>query len=262
MLYILTEDEGAGYQFWTAVNKRLLGNRAKVISTHGCGNVLYLLGVKKSKFAPKSMEPLPIKGTDGVLVFLDDTGDDMVSKTMDILSDYYREHPIAHYIHITGIYSFEELILSFTDLEKWVDNPDKLLRNAITDIRKSADTSGDRPYSYWSACSSWITQFEEKYGTRFSTREQLSKAVLYRFTKYIKSFEIRPVKPSKLGACWYTSCANRTQQGYTKDCEKCGLTNHRLTGAQKLLELNDKSLMSAPGRFTLRDLVKLVKEEG
>lgn len=255
MVYIVTEDSGAGFQFWEAVNNELLLGKAHVISTNGSKNMLYTIGItNEPKNDKANLDRIKLSPGDTLIVFLDEIGDRhslFVRRYIDMYMQNFCTD--VRYIRVCGVYSFEEFILSFTQLEHWIPNNDTLLLEALYDIRKGIGANSR--YNYWEAESDWQSKFQAKYGNQ-STREQLSKAVLFRFTQYIKSFTVRPKRPSELGICWQTDCENHIKSAGSMQCSKCGLVNKHMAASEKLLELNDNSVLNSG--VTLRDIIDLI----
>lgn len=235
MLYIITEDAGSGHQFWKNIYKTYIINDPFIVENHvikGYG-IERIYSVLKNQF---------LGHNDTLLAVIDDVGNNAVRAAMSDIEQDSIERGYKCSFFVT--YCFEEIFLSFSELDIWMDIENDLVNNynsnynKITDIVKFIRSHLHDGTDYWENRTSLIMDYVEKYNSEFfqkvkenenqplnvkiSYREHFSAIILSLFTDKFKG--VMRITKGELGSCWQEDCASVALQRNTA-CSRCKLSN-------------------------------------
>lgn len=194
MLIILCEDEGCGKDFWIALNKSCLGNKAFVYSAKGNKNFQNaLLDLYKQGYLIYS---------NNILIALDNIN---TAESNDVIRYVRKLKSLYNFQYlITGYYSIEEALMSYSYFPKITDLQNRHSKDGryclldIYNFIKPYLVNNGRTYEYDNRVRDYINSD----GGSYNTREKAAKALCTNFTKGTP-FVFRK---NKLSDCWYNNC--------------------------------------------------------
>lgn len=228
MIYLWTEDSGAGFHFWKLVNEFAFESKLNVCSMGSNQEVLDSLRILK-----------PSEEDVYFIAF------DIVYDNMDVMNKYAEILAIAKkypgQIEVLDITCFEHLILSFSKLVEWTGCAKKdkiLIREEILKHmdrhRIAIDEIEDR------RTLQYLMGFK-----KFST-EKVLKSVTYEITEN----DDWSVKGHEVGKCWFENCCVLDNDRIEK--RRCGCDINS-TGKSKFFELiRSKEIGKAIDEIELR----------
>lgn len=249
MLYIVTEDEGSGFQFWKSVADNLLINQRNITLTtsKGVANI------------PRILKRLNLKLGDTLLLAVDAVYDNSSASIKDIfeLALLICHRAQARLIRTT-YYCFEEVFLSYNKIEfmckgQAADRDRKLIVTVRNSIYNQVN------YAQSEALNDSLLPTSIK---KTGSREKLAKALLSYIT--FKMAGMFKVVSGTLGRCWIDSC-NDLRQHKSKIltpqyCSKCSYACKEGTAISKLEHLDENTLFNQNGKLNLRGLVQIHTE--
>lgn len=234
MLAIIPEDSGSGKQFWEAINRNLLSNKAWVVDTYkGQDKALgYSTMVPRLLNAIKSGD---IHSGDTILFAIDNTGSDAVAHEVLNATIICRENGLR--LLATTYYCIEEVFLSFKLLEYWVENIDNKYRACIEYIREHILNKLDYYDKMTKQEVDRLLHIDS-----IENREQFAYHLLRIATSKSKQFKYTK---SKLGECWINSCCDIKAKIPQYSTDTCKLGSRYLTASLKLRQIVDNSVLSS-----------------
>lgn len=210
MLYLWTEDTGAGFHYWQLANKYLFHSELVVESKGSNQGILD---------AVRALEPE--KNDMYYIAF------DLVYDNMDIVNKYQElRETVKRYqeqIIILDMICFEYIILSFTKLVEWTGTGkmDKVaMRKDILSALK--DHRIDFSKIKEEKTKEYLMHFK-----RFSTER-----VLKSITNELTENDMWSVKGEQMGDCWHKDCCPVISKGKTRCIVDSGKS-----GKDKIMEL-------------------------
>ena len=107
--HIICEDSVSGFIFWKAINKHIFNNICTIHSAGGVTNII-------SK-VDELIDYGSIQSGDRVILVFDNTGHPQASKTLKGMKGIVKANQL--YLIYTTYYCFEEVLISFRDLDLW-----------------------------------------------------------------------------------------------------------------------------------------------
>lgn len=210
MLYLWTEDKGAGFHYWQLVNEYLFHSEL-IVETKGSNQ-----GILDAVRALK-----PEKNSMYYIAF------DIVYDNMDIVNKYLELREAAEryqeQIIILDMICFEYIILSFSKLVEWTGTGklDKVaMRRDILSALKNHRID-------FSAITGEKTKEYLMHFKKFSTER-----VLKSITNELTENDMWSVKGELMGDCWYRDCCPAGSKRKTR----CMVDGGK-TGREKMMEL-------------------------
>lgn len=249
MLYIVTEDEGSGFQFWKSVADNLLINQRNITLTtsKGVANI------------PQILKRLNLKLGDTLLLAVDAVYDNSSASIKDIfeLALLICHRAQARLIRTT-YYCFEEVFLSYDYLtsmcSKQADDIDRELIKIVQNCIYNQEN-----YAQLGVLNENILPTSIK---ATGSREKLAKALLSYIT--FKMAGMFKIVSGALGRCWIDSCDDLRQRKSkiltSQYCSKCRYKCKENTAISKLEHLDENTLFNQNGKLNLRGLVQIHTE--
>lgn len=218
--YVWCEDSGSGFLFWTTFFHVI--NPEIVVESKRCNSGL----IKAVKHIEETDE-------NQYYILLDNAVDNpSVLLEVKKLSDLAKE---KNNVTSIKVHSFEFVLLSFQDLEKWIFAEEDELKDKREDIINAKNHFVTTYTKTNDASVLAEVQKLLKYNRNYNS-EQLSAKLLLEITRNT-GFE---TKKGAIGECFILDCCN--WQARQSD-DICGLENGRLSQAEKMLHIREKSVL-------------------
>lgn len=235
MIYLVCEDSGSGYQFWTTALKIFTDYDVRDIddnSTEVNSNAIFATTSRGNMGLFKTVKSLNLTAQDVLILIYDNIPTDTMYAQIDSIT--LLKKTIGFAICTSSYYCIEQVFLSYTYLLDFLE-----LNKSSRVIELS------KIWRFWISLGASVEGMKycaNKYDNIFSdfgsTLEQKIASFLSQLTALSK-LRVQ-ISKSRIGSCWLCDC-NESENVYV--CDKCSKKDKRLTAKQKLLSLDENSVL-------------------
>lgn len=274
MLYVITEDENSGRDFWGTVMKTFLQPTDFTMvefdmTINSKGKKVQISGnLALDALVNKTLEKS--QAGDSLFVAFDNIGMSRARTTNNGQEKYFDSGDFINRtkqkcmktgvdFYITSYYCFEEIYLSYLELENLVriDSKKSELASVIEYVRRNIENGTD----YYKRNNVLVKKVIALRADANKNKEHFTDALLFQATRAIVNgkFTISK-KASDLLKCWMMNCADLQKNGEKNhnfpsqhDCQNCKFKMREHNAAEKLLDLSKNSLINN-AKVTFDDL--------
>lgn len=224
MIYVITEDNRSGKDFWISVSHAF--KNLEVTSSGGCGGM----------YASYMQRLVELKSGDIILLALDSASTEhVVKQNKGSIMKLHKEMLLAKRngvsVTLLNYYCFEEVMLTFSKLAMWACYSPRSPLN-LEPIQEYLVGCISNDIDYFENPSPELKDFIRLMNSK--NREYLCSHLLGHLT-HKTGFR---VTKSELGECWRCNCCDN-ESAWAK--HKCKMHECKMTLQDKLLEFNDNS---------------------
>jgi len=256
IVYLLCEDSSSGFEFWKEFIHTFFDNDSniQVVSAYGKNNIL-------SKF-----KSLDVQKNDILFLLFDNIGTTEIAGILNIIRPALERKGCHGYF--SAYYCFEEIFLSYTNLEMLCDCQEPVIIRYLNQIREclkegknwyeSLDIEGIKRYVEKKIAENpWR---KKNVGANFNNREQMASWLLGFITNKVQVSK-KGISKKNLGDCWIKDCSAIRKEFSMKFCQRCIWEPMALSGREKYADLNEKSLFSYTGSHDLMQMAGIIENE-
>lgn len=242
MIYLVTEDENSGREFWIKVLQTFqLDGTYKIMDLLvNCEGKAYGGSGALRDQIDKTLEDVCTGDT--IVIILDVANDRIIQLLRNIKYECDIRKVSLMY---TNYFCFEELYLSYLELSKLYsvqNNVDKMLLSTLDYVRECIL----KEENYFNVADERIKYIIDTSSGAGKNREHFANVLLSVVTSKIKGHFRITKKKNGFGECWLDSCSDIIESGSTAiyNCNTCKYCCKGCTTKEKLLDLRRRSLLA------------------
>lgn len=240
MIYIISEDSGSGLSFWRIFFETYFEEYKIITNSDNSGNTKLMMQLDETLSNVQEADIVfiafdKIYSTEGF-----DTAD-----FLNVAREKCRRKGVK--LFVTNYYCFEEIYLSYPELENMIRNDGK--DSSLSEVAKYIREMIEQDLDYFQNDIKMKQIIEEKRQGASKNREHFADATLYILTKSIRNgyFTIDKSHRNGINKCWSESC-EKIRETKKKDisymCNNCCYLKKDSIRKDKLDDLCKKSCIA------------------